>query len=141
MPINIFEDGKESRDFIYIDDVVESTVRCLEYKDFFIGSLNVGFGKSEAVLNVANKIKSYYGSKSEITVTGDYRKGDIRHNVADITQLKKLLNFTPLVSFDEGLLFFLSWVDKQPIYELPYVKSIKELESNDMFIKAVKLTK
>ena len=141
LPINIFEDGKESRDFIYIDDVVESTVRCLEYKDFFIGSLNVGFGKSEAVLNVANKIKSYYGSKSEITVTGDYRKGDIRHNVADITQLKKLLNFTPLVSFDEGLLFFLSWVDKQPIYELPYVKSIKELESNDMFIKAVKLTK
>ena len=136
LPLNIFEDGKESRDFVYIDDVVEVTTRALNYQDRFIGSLNVGLGEAESVLSLADKIKSFYNSDSEIKITGEYRKGDIRHNRADIEQLLNVLKFKPEISVEEGVKRFLTWANNEPIYEIAYEKSIQELKDSHMFIKA-----
>jgi dTDP-L-rhamnose 4-epimerase len=136
LPLNIFEDGKESRDFVYIDDVVEVTTRALNYQDRFIGSLNVGLGEAESVLSLADKIKSFYNSDSEIKITGEYRKGDIRHNRADIEQLLNVLKFKPKISVEEGVKRFLTWANNEPIYEIAYEKSIQELKDSHMFIKA-----
>lgn len=136
LPLNIFEDGKESRDFVYIDDVVEVTTRALNYQDHFIGSLNVGLGEAENVLSLAKKIRSFYNSSSEIRIVGEYRKGDIRHNRADIKQLLNILKFKPEISVEEGVKRFLTWANNEPIYEMPYEKSIQELKNSRMFIKA-----
>ena len=136
LPLNIFEDGKESRDFVYIDDVVEVTTRALNYKNHFVGSLNVGLGEAETVLSLADKIKSFYGSDSEIKITGEYRKGDIRHNRADIKRLSNILKFKPKISVEEGIKLFLNWANNEPIYEIAYEKSIQELKDSHMFIKA-----
>lgn len=136
LPLNIFEDGQESRDFVYIDDVIEVTTRALNYRDQFVGSLNVGLGEAESVMSLADKIKSFYNSKSEIKITGEYRKGDIRHNRADIEQLLSVLKFKPKISTKEGVKRFLNWANNEPIYEIAYEKSIQELKDSHMFIKA-----
>jgi dTDP-L-rhamnose 4-epimerase len=135
LPIDIFEDGNESRDFVYIDDVVEVTSRALNYKNHFIGSLNVGLGEAETVLLLANKIKSFYSSNSQIRITGEYRKGDIRHNRANIERLANILKFKPKISVEEGVKIFLNWASNEPIYQIPYEKSIRELKDRKMFIR------
>jgi dTDP-L-rhamnose 4-epimerase len=90
--INIFEDGKESRDFVYIDDVVNATICGLEADIVKNNRINVGTGVSIDVLSVANLLKDTYHSKSNIIVSGNYRVGDIRHNFADIQLLKNEFN-------------------------------------------------
>ena len=105
-PIEIYEDGLESRDFVYIDDVVEVTVRSINYAEKFVGALNVGSGQVTSVMTVAQEIKSYFRSDSTIQVTGAFRMGDIRHNIADVSKLKKVLGLVPGVSFKQGWLTF-----------------------------------
>ena len=134
--INVFEDGLESRDFVYIDDVIDATIKSIHYDKSFIGPLNVGSGKSSSVIDIAKKIKSYFNSHSVIEVSGEYRQGDIRHNIADISSIKSLLNFSPLVSIEDGLKRFLEWAASQSEEAvISYEQSIKELEQKNLIIK------
>ncbi len=127
-PIEIYEDGMESRDFVYIDDVVESTVRSLSFEGQFVGSLNVGFGNAISVLTVAQEIKSFFDSESSIKITGEFRIGDIRHNIADVQKLQNILGFVPQVNFKEGLCNFLTWATNQaPEDQKAYLRSVNEL--------------
>ena len=135
LTLNVFEDGSESRDFVYIDDVVEATFRAITLKGSYVGSINIGLGESHPVLSIAKKIKDYFKSTSEIRVTGDCRKGDIRHNKADITKLKDILNYTPQTSLDKGLEEFLGWAKSQPLPELMFNKSMQELEDKNLLIR------
>jgi len=111
--INVFEDGLESRDFVYIDDVVNATIACLgdDLKGQHI--LNVGSGVATSVLSVANEIVSYLNSQSEIAVSGIFREGDIRHNFADLKLVKKTLGFKPQWEFADGLHKFIDWALSQ----------------------------
>ena len=76
-PINIFEDGKESRDFVFINDVVNATVLAIQDKKLKSCSLNVGSGVSTTVQTVADSLKKLFQSDVEINVSGNYRLGDI----------------------------------------------------------------
>ena len=126
--IEIYEDGLESRDFVYIDDVVEATIRSINYTGKFVGALNVGSGQATSVGTVAQEIKNYLSSNSTIKVTGAYRMGDIRHNIADISKLEQLLHFAPSVAFKQGLANFLSWAAIQaPQDKAAYLRSVSEL--------------
>ena len=132
-PIEIYEDGLESRDFVYIDDVVEATMRCIQYKGNFVGALNVGSGVATTVIEVAEEIKKFFKSSSSIGVTGAFRMGDIRHNIADITKLKAILDFTPKISFREGLANFLTWASEQsPEDKTAYLRSVSELKGKGL---------
>ncbi|PUA20523.1 NAD(P)-dependent oxidoreductase [Glaciimonas sp. PCH181] len=131
--IEIYEDGLESRDFVYIDDVVEATLRCINYKGNFVGALNIGSGEATSVLAVAEQIKSFFASNSEISVSGAFRVGDIRHNIANIEIMQKILGFTPIVSFKDGLKNFLEWAAKQPVEDkAAYTQSVNELLSQGL---------
>ena len=131
--INIFEDGEESRDFVYIDDVVDATIAGLE-NDYAINqSYNVGSDKPISVIEVANTLKSYYKSDISITISGNYRTGDIRHNYADLSKIKKDLNFEPKYSFTKGIEKFCNWVITQEVSVDNYDKSLKELIDKKIF--------
>jgi dTDP-L-rhamnose 4-epimerase len=114
-PINVFEDGEESRDFVYIDDVVAATILGLESNEADYQVFNVGSGKWTSVITVAETLKSYYSSKSQITVSGNFRLGDIRHNYADISKITKSLGFIPQYSFEQGIKKFAEWVRHEKI--------------------------
>lgn len=131
--INIFEDGKETRDFVYIDDVVDATILGLEKNSANYQVFNVGSGIATDVLTVANTLKNSYNSNVKIKVSGNYRLGDIRHNYADITKIKERLNFEPKYDFATGIDNFINWVNKQKVLEDKYEESIKEMKSKGLY--------
>ena len=131
--INIFEDGLESRDFVYIDDVVDATILGLEKEEANNQVFNVGTGVAKNVLTVANELVKNYGLDVAINVSGNYRLGDIRHNYADLTKINRLLGFSPKVSFEAGLKSFAEWVNTQEVQEDKYQKSIDEMKAKGLY--------
>ena len=131
--INIFEDGKESRDFVYIDDVVDATILGLTVPGISGHAFNIGTGVATDVLTVANTLKKCYGVDVPVTVSGNYRLGDIRHNYADISLARKMLGFEPKWSFDAGIQQFTRWVDRQPVQQDNYELSIREMKDKGLY--------
>ena len=127
--IDIYEDGEESRDFVFIDDVVDATVLSLEKKEANNQIFNVGSGVAITVSQVANTLKSLYTSDLEIKLSGKYRLGDIRHNYADLSKIKNTLGFIPKFNFKAGVTKFVKWVKTQELKKDTYDKSITELRS------------
>ncbi|QNJ98947.1 SDR family NAD(P)-dependent oxidoreductase [Constantimarinum furrinae] len=131
--INIFEDGEESRDFVFIDDVVNATVLGLEMEEANYEVFNVGSGIQTTVMDVATTLKEKYKSPVSIEVTGNFRLGDIRHNVADLSKIKEKLGFTPRYDFKTGVSKFVEWVQSQEVNEDNYSKSIDEMKAKGLF--------
>ncbi|MDR6428130.1 dTDP-L-rhamnose 4-epimerase [Variovorax paradoxus] len=129
--INIFEDGKETRDFVYIDDVVSATLAAID-ADVSGAAYNVGTGQATDVLSVAQALRANYGSDGEIKVTGNFRVGDIRHNFADLTRVKSDLGFVPAVDFAHGVKAFADWVQTQEVSDSGYERSVSEMRSKGL---------
>ena len=125
--LEIYEDGNQSRDFVYIDDVVDATILALENKSANNQVFNVGSGTPTTVLDVAEKLQDLYSSKDKIIMTNKYRFGDIRHNFADLTKINKLLNYSPKVDFNSGIQKFFTWVLSQDIMKDKYDQTQIEL--------------
>lgn len=131
--INIFEDGRESRDFVYIEDVVDATILGLEVPEANGHVFNVGTGVATDVLTVANTLCEKYGIRVPISVSGNYRLGDIRHNFADITQARQILGFEPKWNFPDGIEQFTKWVNQQEIQDDKYDASIEEMKKKGLY--------
>ena len=131
--INIFEDGKETRDFVFISDVVDATVLGIEKETANNQVFNVGTGVATDVITVAKELSNNYGIQVPITISGNYRLGDIRHNYADITKARQLLGFEPKISFKEGLKQFTDWVNTQEVEEDKYQQSIEEMKAKGLY--------
>ncbi len=97
--ITIHGDGNQSNDFIHVDDVVTGTI--LAWEKDMPGIYNIGSGQETKVIDLAEKIKSITGSKSEMTFTGDNTEKPFRF-VLDIGKSRKILGWSPR-SLDEGL--------------------------------------
>lgn len=131
-PINIFEDGLESRDFVYIDDVVSATWLCAQESATGFHNLNVGSGERISVLQVAKMIVNYFGSRSTIQVNGAFRIGDIRHNLADLNRVNQVIGYKPRVQFREGIRKFLDWAATQEKTESRYEQSLLEMQKRGL---------
>jgi len=132
--IEIYEDGKESRDFVFLDDVVEATILGIQSDNADYQILNVGYGEPISVLTVAKLLgkELNVNMNQRIKISGKYRTGDIRHNYADLTKLNSVLGFIPKFNIEKGLEKFISWVVKQPIYRDEYSKSVHKLQSKNL---------
>ncbi len=131
--INIFEDGKETRDFVYIEDIVDATILGMTVPGISGHAFNVGTGVATDVLTVANTLKRFYGIDVPIEVSGNYRLGDIRHNFADISKAEKLLGYKPKWSFEKGIEQFVNWVNAQPVQQDNYEASIEEMKEKGLY--------
>lgn len=131
--INIFEDGKESRDFVYIDDVVNATILGIEKDEANNEVFNVGTGVPVDVLTVADTLVRNYKTNTPINVSGNYRLGDIRHNYADISKIRSKLGFEPVYSFEKGIEQFTNWVNVQTVEEDNYQRSIDEMKAKGLY--------
>lgn len=117
LELTAFEDGLESRDFVHVEDVVQAMYLALTRVQSANTVINVGSGVPTTVLEVASLLSKALGHTSNIRVTGEYRVGDIRHNVADVTRLRGILGYEPQISLEEGLRRFCDWVLTQPLPE------------------------
>lgn len=130
--INIFEDGQESRDFVYIEDVVDATKKAL-LEDGANGQVfGIGSGVATTVLEVAQTLLKKYDANVELAVTGQYRLGDIRHNFADLTKARTLIGFEPKFMFEQGIENFVSWVKAQQIQDDKYEQSLAEMKEKGL---------
>lgn len=139
--LNIFEDGKESRDFVHVSDVASITCNAIENSATDYQHINVGSGENVSVMEVAEILKEFYSSTSKINVSGDFRKGDIRHNIADISRAKNLCGFLPVFNFKKGMEEFAAWVitenseDKLLISDGKFERSLEEMKATGMLIQ------
>jgi dTDP-L-rhamnose 4-epimerase len=125
--IQIFEDGMESRDFVYVDDVVRATASCIKSEIVGCHAVNVGSGVRTTVLAVADQINSFYGDRSEVKITGAFRDGDIRHGLADLGLAHSILGYEPSWSFAKGLEKFLQWADESEPTQGVFEQSLLEM--------------
>ncbi len=131
--LNIFEDGLETRDFVYIDDITDAIILGIENEKANFESFNVGSGEKTDVLTVANTLREKYKSTININVSGNYRLGDIRHNLGDLTKIQTLLGYEPKVQFNKGISNFVDWVEKQKVENDNYEASIEEMKSKGLY--------
>jgi len=113
--IDIFEDGKGLRDFMYIDDAVEATVLALENEVSNNKIYNVGSGEGRTIMEAAISLSECLDKEVVCEISGNYRFGDIRHSIADIRKANKELDYIPKHSFAQGLNKFIDWVKTQDI--------------------------
>ena len=97
-------DGSYSRDFTFVNNVVEANYLALNTnnKKAFGEAFNIGAGGNITIGKLANIIKEGVGYKGEIK-NGCHRKGDIPHSHANITKAQQILNYNPKISFSEGI--------------------------------------
>ena len=118
-PIELFGDGSQSRDFTYVDDIAEGTVKALKPLGYEI--INLGGGKNPISINyVINKIEEYLGKKAKIQ-NKPFHIADIKETWADIDKAGKLLNWKPTIELDEGLKRSVDWY----LENKSWVKDIK----------------
>jgi dTDP-L-rhamnose 4-epimerase len=130
--INIFEDGKESRDFVYVDDVIDAIQLALLNERNQCEIYNVGSGNQTTVLEIAETLRSHLKSNSLLQITGNYRKGDIRHNYANIDKIVNDLGFHPKTEIAVGLSRFIEWATRFEVFESKYDKSLNELKDKGL---------
>jgi dTDP-L-rhamnose 4-epimerase len=126
-PLRVFEDGEESRDFVYIDDVVAATSACVTSDRTGLHSLNVGSEQRTTILAIAQEVNRLCGNRSAVEVTGAFREGDIRHGLADIQRARELIGYQPRWSFRDGLERFLAWAGQSEPEAGGYERSLQEL--------------
>lgn len=136
--INVFEDGLESRDFVFIDDAVAATILAIEHKNAPGEVFNVGSGEPTNVLTVVEHLRKNLGAGGGYRVSGEFRLGDIRHNYADLTKISKRLGYAPQVSFSEGIKRFAAWVVDQGPSESAYDESLAEMRGRGL-MKRIKV--
>ncbi|GIO12250.1 nucleoside-diphosphate-sugar epimerase [Cohnella xylanilytica] len=117
-PINVYEDGLESRDFVHVSDAVDGTILCLENEVADYEVFNIANGVKTTVMEVANILTEYLNPNLTPVVTGNYRLGDIRHCYADITKAKELLGYYPKFDIGTGIKSFLDWSEKESFQDL-----------------------
>ena len=102
-------DGKQSRDFTYIDNVIEANLKaCLAGKEASGQAYNIAFGGREYLIDVYNTLNKVLG-KDIKPIFGPDRKGDIKHSNADISKARQLLGYDPEYSFEDGIKLAIEW--------------------------------
>lgn len=100
----IMTPGEQTRDFIFIDDLVNAYIQAGISEGHFGEIFNIGSGKAYKIKDIAYRIASLLDKQNFLKIGAkDYRKSEIMSYFVDISKAKKLLNWAPMVSLEEGL--------------------------------------
>jgi UDP-glucose 4-epimerase len=108
----VFGDGLQSRDFVYVSDVVGALMKAAEAPGVSGRVYNVGTGRATTVLDLVGTLNKLMG-KSVAPTLAPARAGDVRHSRANIDRARRELGYEPVVSFEEGLARTLEWYRQQ----------------------------
>lgn len=128
----IFEDGRQRRDFVHVEDVARANVAAIE-SSVRHEAINIGSGEAVTIKEVAELLLAAYGIEDDLSprITGNYRKGDIRHCVGDVTKARELLGFDPEWSLAEGISSLVRWA-RTSNAEDKFDTAYKELEEQGL---------
>jgi dTDP-L-rhamnose 4-epimerase len=112
-PLSVYEDGQQLRDFVYVGDVARANLLVFEDARADYRAFNVGAGRAGTVLQLAECVAAQAGTGSEPQVTGEYRFGDTRHIISDISRLREL-GWEPAGNIESNTIEYLAWAQGQP---------------------------
>jgi len=101
-PFEVHSDGKQSRDFTYIDNVVSANILVLTAKNISGKVFNVACNDNHSILEIAHTVSKILKIKPRF-IYKPKRAGDVRHTLADVTLAKKFLGYKPLINFEDGM--------------------------------------
>ena len=131
-PPVVFEDGKQRRDFVNVQDVARAFVLALTSEPAVGHAINIGSGVSLSVLEIARALAQVLGlPQTSAEIAGRYRMGDIRHCFADTTLSRELLGFEARVSLRDGLSELAEWLRRQRAVDA-YDIARRELETRGL---------
>lgn len=110
LPLILYEDGHQTRDFVHVDDVVEANMLVLEDDQANGQAFNVGGGAATTILEYAGRVLSRIPNSAGLEVSGQYRRGDNRHSVSSVAKLGQL-GWKPKRGLDSILDDFLDWIE------------------------------
>jgi dTDP-L-rhamnose 4-epimerase len=114
MPPVVYEDGNQLRDYVNVRDVARANVLVMEKEEANYRVFNVGGGRAVSVLEFARIMLDAFGSKMEPLVPGEFRVGDTRHTVSDISPLQSL-GWDPLVPVEQNVRQYIEWLETQTV--------------------------
>lgn len=112
LPLTIFGDGEQTRDFVFVEDIVEANMLALNSKSASGKIFNIGSGTSVSINQVAETMKEILKKDNLRNAHDKPQPGDIRHSCADISRAKKELNYRPSFRFDQGIKKLVEWYSK-----------------------------
>ncbi|MGN6064821.1 MULTISPECIES: NAD-dependent epimerase/dehydratase family protein [Brevundimonas] len=124
-PPLVFEDGRQMRDFVHVQDVAEAFATVLDDDREIWDVFNVGSGAPVSINEIAGVLARLLGKNIAPEVLNRYRVGDIRHCFGDISKIERTFGFTPRRSMDEGMEELISWVSHT---RAPIDRSAESLE-------------
>ena len=104
-----YEDGRQLRDYVNVADVARANVLAMESDADQHGVYNVGGGRAVSVLEFARIMLKACGSSLEPEIPGEYRIGDTRHTVSDVSAMKRL-GWQPSIAVEQNVVEYLSWM-------------------------------
>jgi nucleoside-diphosphate-sugar epimerase len=111
-PLEVHGDGLQSRDFTYIDNVVQANLQAAHSELTAGGVFNVGEGKSHTLLDLVDLLEEIIGTKLQLLHMAG-RAGDVRYTRAEISESQRCLGYRPRVSFEEGMAKTVEYFGKQ----------------------------
>jgi dTDP-L-rhamnose 4-epimerase len=112
-PPVVFEDGRQTRDFVHVGDVAAAVRAALEPGAGDDAAINVASGRGVSVVEVAETLADVLDVEIEPEIRHQYRAGDIRHCSGDATRARELLGWEPSVSFADGMRELSEWLVEQ----------------------------
>ncbi|MHA2183167.1 MAG: GDP-mannose 4,6-dehydratase [Promethearchaeota archaeon] len=109
----VFEDGLQSRDFVNVEDVCQGLLLAMKSNAANGEIFNVGSGIPLTIKKIAEILAEKINPKLKPIYTQQYRVGDIRHSVADISKIRSKLGYEPKVSFNQGIEEYINWINSQ----------------------------
>ena len=132
-PPIVFEDGKQSRDFVSVSDVCQALILAMEKIAANGEVFNVGTGIPITIKEVAEIITEKINLKLKPIYNQQFRIGDIRHCVADISKIKNKLGYSPILAFKEGIDDLINWITAQKDdIQKPTQKAMQELKEKGL---------
>ncbi|MGA9393243.1 MAG: NAD-dependent epimerase/dehydratase family protein, partial [Candidatus Sulfotelmatobacter sp.] len=110
LPLTLYEDGRQTRDFVHVEDVVEANMLVLQKSEADGHAFNVGSGRATTILEYAGRVLDRIPESAGFEISGEYRRGDNRHSVSSVAKLQRL-GWKPRRSLDTILDDYLDWIE------------------------------
>lgn len=134
-PLEVFEDGLMTRDFVFVGDVAEAVVKCATCEKALNTVMNIGMGQAVTLLDVIQTIAEIVDKPAQYTVSGRFRVGDIRHAVADMNHYRSVFGSWVPTSLKDGLTQYLDWyLGQEPLSQATLQASFKEMERTGLLL-------
>jgi dTDP-L-rhamnose 4-epimerase len=135
--VELFEDGLMTRDFVFVKDVAEAVCKCVLSPKKISSVINIGSGKVTTLKHLVESIANISNKVANVTLSGRFRVGDIRHAVSDMNVYQDFFGEWKPTSLDQGLRQYLKWyMNQSPVDKVELQLSLQEMEKKGLLFKS-----